>query len=128
MRSRQNWGEWNMCDYSLKTQCCKESPRIRPVHNLKWSNIFLSFYGWYLLFCIVLFWLFRGSYPMHRHFKQWEQVVRHTDSRARLDGFKSRLWHLLEYNLVKLINLCKPPFPFLSTEAANKSVTEYMSS
>lgn len=104
-----------MCDCWSKPQCMKESARTRPVYNLTNSNFFLFFFGWFLLFCNVLFWFFRSSHLMHEHYRQWEQVVRHTDSRARLHGFKSRPWHLLEIiTFVKLINLFKSPFPPLS--------------
>lgn len=117
-----------MCDCWSKPQCMKESARTRPVYNLTDSNCFLFFFGWFLLFCIVLFWFFRSSHLMHEHYRQWEQVVRHTDSRARLHGFKSRPWHLLEIiTLVKLINLFKSPFPPLSNEVDNGIVAEYMS-
>lgn len=109
MRPRHKWKQWNMCDSLLKAQCHMERARIGPVYNLKWSKSCFSISGWFLLFCIVLFSLYRGSRLVHGHFRQWEQVLKPTDVRSRLPGFKWRSHPLPEYDLVKRISLCRPP-------------------
>lgn len=91
--------------------------RIGPVYNLKWRKSCFSVSGWFLLFCIVLFSLYRGSHLVHRHFRQWEQVLQPTDFRSRLPGFESRSPPPLpEYDLVRRISLCRPPCPPLWNE------------